>query len=544
LKKTTHLIKSLNFRTLYNLYKFFWLSDDFATFLNEVHSLAQVLNEVELTTPSRVKEMNRNMALIFAIIILYVLNVTPFANAQPYYDAYFTSIMVTDGNGASDLLYGGTAKVYDGQLISINTTAYNNRCGVFGANLYVKMYVSDVLVTTTSEAYILKGTNMGNQLYDYQFGAKIVNYKVELWWDSSGTYYLEDEKTFSIQVVKLSVSEWLPSSLSVEKGKTTASTWSITFKNGGNDMMYGSSISIVDSSGLQITPTSTSLGNIASQGIKSTSFSVVAPNTLSTGYKTVSFQIGYNDFEGNSHVESKAGYVAVNKLGTSIVLTLTPSSVKKDASMTITARLLDGNGNPIGSQSIAFSIGATSLGSANTDSSGNAVKPYTANINAGTYVVNASYAGGADYGSSSGTSNLIVNPFTTTLTIDVPSAIQGQSVTLKATLKDENGNPIQGVSIQFQMYDGTSWTNMSSANTDSNGVASISYTPSSTGSFQVKAMFGGTANYAPSASTSANLNVGMDYTPYYVGGGIIVVIILCAIGYWVYRTRKKTAPQK
>ena len=488
-------------------------------------------------------KMKSYSTLITFAIAFLLSGLVIVVKAQPYYDAYFTSIMVTDGNGSSDLLYGGTAKVYDGQLISINTNAYNDRCGTFGANLYVKLYIDDVLVATSDEAYIWKGTSMGNQLYDYEYGAKTVNYKVELWWDSSGTHYLEDERTFSIQVVKLRVTDWLPASLSVEKSKTTASTWSISFKNGGNDMMYSASISIVDSGGLQISPPSTSLGNIASQGTKSTSFSVVASGTLSTGYKTVSFQVSYNDFEGNSHVESETGYVTVNKLGTSITLTLTPSSVKKDGSTTITARLLDGNGNPIASQSIVFSIGTTSLGSANTDSSGNAVKPCTANVNAGTYLVNASYAGNADFGSSSGTSNLIVSPFTTTLTIDVPSATQGQAVTLKATLKDENGNPIQGMSIQFQMYDGASWTNMSSANTDSSGVSSISYTPSSTGSFQVKAVFGGSTNYASSSSTSANLNAGMDYTPYYVGGGIIVVIVLGAIGYWVFRTRRKTAPQ-
>lgn len=483
--------------------------------------------------------------LIIVVIALFLSSFVTVVKAQPYYDASFTSIMVTDGNGSSDLLYGGTTKVYDGQYISINTTAYNSRCGTFGANLYVKLYINDVLTTTTGEAYILKGTNMGNQLYDYEYGAKTVNYKVELWWDSSGTHYLEDERTFSIQVVKLSIADWSPSSLSVEKGKTSASTWSISLRNGGNDVMSSALVSIVDSGGLQISPSSNSLGNIASQGVKSTSFSVVAPSTLSTGYKTVSFQIGYTDFEGNSHVESKVGYVTVNKLGTSITLTLNPSGVKKDALLTITARLLDGNGNPIANQAIAFSIGITSIGSANTDSSGNAVKPYTASVNAGTYVVNASYAGSSDYGSSSGTSNLIVNPFTTTLTIDAPSATQGQSVTLKATLKDENGNPIQSMGIQFQMYDGTSWTNMSSANTDSNGVASTSYTPSSTGSYQVKAVFAGATNYASSQSTSANLNVGMDYAPYYVGGGIIAVIVLGAIGYLAFRRmRRKTTPQK
>jgi len=388
----------------------------------------------------------RMLAII--VIALLLSSFVVLVKAQPYYDAYFTSIMVTDGNGSSDLLYGGTAKVYEGQYISINTTAYNNRCGTFGANLYVKFYVNDVLTTTTSEAYIWKGTNMGNQLYDYEYGAKTVNYKVELWWDSSGTHYLEDERTFSIQVVKLYVADWSPSSLSVEKGKTSASTWSISLRNGGNDMMSSASISIVDSGGLQISPSSNSLGNIASQGVKSTSFSVVAPNTLSTGYKTVSFQVSYTDFEGNPHVESNVGYVIVKKLGTSITVTLTPSVVNKDTSLTITAKLLDGNGNPIANQAIAFLVGTTSIGSANTDSSGNAVKSYTANVNADTYVVNASYAGSPDYDLSSGTSNLIVTPVT------------------------------------------------------------------------------------------------MDYTLYYVGGGIIVIIVLGAIGYWAFRTRKKTASQK
>ena len=489
--------------------------------------------------------------ILIIIVIALLLSSFVIVKAQPYYDAYFTSIMVTDGNGSSDLLYGGTTKVYEGQYISINTTAYNNRCGTFGANLYVKLYINDVLTTTTGEAYIWKGTNMGNQLYDYEYGAKTVNYKVELWWDSSGTHYLEDERTFSIQVVKLSIADWSPSSLSVEKGKTSASTWSISLRNGGNDMMSSASVSIVDSGGLQISPSSNSLGNIASQGVKSTSFSVVASSSLSTGSKTVSFQTSYNDFEGNSHVESKTGYVTVSKLGTTITLTLTPSSIKKDGLTTITARLLDGNGNPIASQSIVFSKGTTSLGSANTDSSGNAVKPYTASIDAGTYVVSASYAGNADYGSNTGTSNLIVSPFTTTMAIEVPSATQGQVATLKATLKDENSNPIQGVNIQFQMYDGSSWTNMSSSNTDSSGIASISYTPSSIGSFQIRAVFGGSANYASSSSASTNLNVssggllGGDNSLYYVGGGLIVVVALGAIGYWVFRrTRRKTTPQK
>ncbi|MEM3705972.1 MAG: Ig-like domain repeat protein [Candidatus Bathyarchaeia archaeon] len=459
--------------------------------------------------------------------------------AQPYYDAYFTSIKVTHGNADIELISGGTAKVYDGQLVWINLTYYNERCGVFGANLYTKVYENDVLLATSSEAYVLKGTYYGNQFYTYLFGPGIFNYKVELWWDSSGTHYLEDVNYFSINVVKLYVADWSPSSLSVEKGKATASTWSITFKNGGNDMMYNTSISIVDSSGLQISPMSANLGDISSQGTKSTSFSVVAPSTISTGSKTVSFRISYDDFRGDSHEESKIAYISVIKLSTSITLTINPSNVKIGGSITVTAKLLDGNGNPIPDQAINFFIGTTSLGTTNTDSSGNAIKSYTANVDAGTYVINASFAGSADFGSSSGTTNLIVNPFTTTLTLEVPSATQGKAVTIKATLKDENNNPVQGANIQFQIYDGTTWSDIGSSTTDANGVASISYTPSNIGTFQVRALFSGTTNYSQSTSLTGSLNVGMDYTPYYILIIAIVIVICGAVGYVVYRKRRK-----
>jgi len=486
------------------------------------------------------KRVASMLVIVLTTFLLCIFNTLPSVNAQPYYDAYFTSIKVTHGNGDIELISGGTAKVYDGQPTWINLTYYNERCGVFGANLYTKVYEDDVWIGTSGETYVLRGTYYGNQWYLTEYGPTTHNYEVELWWDSSGTHYLEDVNYFSIQVVKLSVTNWSPSSLSVEKGKTAASTWSISFKNGGNDLMYDTAISIVDSGGLQISLNSVNLGDISSQGTKSTSFSVVALGTLSTGSKTVSFQISYDDFRGTSHMESKTAYVTVTELGTSITLTLEPSSVKKDSSTAITAKLLDGNENPIASQPIAFFVGTTSLGSANTDSSGNAVKSYTANIDAGTYVVNASYGGSADFGSSSATSNLIVNPFTTSITIETPSAIQGKSVTLKATLKDENENPIQGVSIQFQIYDGASWSNIGSANTDSNGIASISYTPLSTGTFQIRAVFSGTTNYSQITGTGS-LTVGIDYTPYYIIVAIVIIAVCGVVGYTIYRRRKKPA---
>jgi len=462
----------------------------------------------------------------------------PSAHAQGAGDAYFTKVEYS-------------SKVYELTQDKWNFTVYNAnvQVDIWGrAWFFFKFYLDGSLwwdeYTQAGSWQLDKGSST-TRTYTVSLGSgpAVRNVKIELYWDYEGTPYLQDTTSFSEKTVKLFVDAWLPSALTVEKGKTTASTLSITFKNGGNDYMYASKISVTDSAGLEISPQSQTLQDIASGGIKSTSFSITAPSTTTIGTKSVSFKIEYDDFRGVSHSETKTASVAVGKLGTSITLSLQPPNLKKGGSTSVTAKLVDGNNNPLANKDINFYVETTSIGSATTDSSGNAVKTYTANLDAGTYVVNASYSGATDYGLSSATSNLIVNPFSTTLTIDVSSATQGKQTTITATLKDENGNPIQNANIDFQLYDGSSWKSIGSDTADSSGVASITYTPSSTGTFQVKAVFSGTTNYSQSTSTTGSLGVGIDYTPYYVGGGIIAVVVIGVLGYMVFRRRKKTTPK-
>ncbi len=364
--------------------------------------------------------------LVFLAISLFALSsilvlVQP-VHAQPYYDASFNAIDVTNGNGTINLLNGGTAQVYDGQLTTIHATYQNSNCGVLGADLYIKFYENNALTYTSNENYDLKGTADGRQWTFNPIGPTTLSCRVELWWDSSGTYYLEDSKTFNIQVVKLFVANWQPAQISVETGKIAGTNWAVSFQNGGNDIMYKTSISIQDSSGLQITPISTDLGDISSQGTESTSFSVVAPNTLSTGTVTVSFQISYNDFEGTSHAENFSAQVSVTQLGTKITVSTNPSVANEGASTIITAQLLDDNGNPVANEQISFSIGQTSIGTAITGSSGNAVLSYNINVAPQTCVITASFAGSTEYLSSTGTGNLIVTstPSSTPSVISLP----------------------------------------------------------------------------------------------------------------------------
>ncbi|UCE16251.1 MAG: Ig-like domain repeat protein [Candidatus Bathyarchaeota archaeon] len=556
----------------------------------------------------------------------------PSVNAQGAGDAYFTGVEYS-------------LKIYQWTQDKWNFTVYNANCEVdiFGrAWFFFKFYLDDSLwwdeYQEAGTWQLDKGSST-TRTYTMSLGSgpATKNAKIELFWDYEGTPYLQDTIYFSEKIVKLFVEELAPLSLTVEKGKTTASTLSISFKNGGNDDMYSAEIAITDSAGLEITPQSQTLEDIASGGTKSTSFSVTAPITATLGTHTVSFEISYSDFRNVSHTETKTASVDVSKLGTNIALSVLPSSLKIGASTTITAKLTDGNTVALADEEISFSIEELSLGTATTDSSGNAVKTYTANLDAGTYDVKVSYAGSSDYGSSDARSNLIVNPLDTTLTIDapsvktkeialisttledengnpisgenidcylyeddewkkintttitdgagkaviskafdtagdyqikagyagsanynnvnatvtltisqyttaltfdVPSATQGKECTLKATLKDEEGSPLQNIVVDFYIYEENDWNEIGSAKTDSNGVASLIYTPSTTGTFQVKAMFGGATNYADSSSTPSSLNVVMDYTLFYIGGGIIAVAIIGIVGYLVFRKRK------
>jgi len=129
-------------------------------------------------------------------------------------------------------------------------------------------------------------------------------------------------------------------------------------------------------------------------------------------------------------------------------------------------------------------------------------------------------------------------PTPTSLTIAVPSAPQGKECTIEATIKGENDNPLQNMDIGFYVCS-RNW--LGTAKTDSNGVASLTYTFPRAGTYNVTAMFSGTTSYVQSSSEYVDIII-MDYTPYLVGGGLIALAIIGVVGYIVFRRRKKATP--
>ena len=484
-----------------------------------------------------VKGKHLLLMVLFIGILMSSLSLVSLTNAQPYQGAKFENIQLFHirPDNRTDIfdLFTENAKVYDNDNLRIRFQ-FKNENIYPEANLHTNIYINDNLENSTNPITTENNTDMTDIWRTISsYSLDIQRWKVELWWENN----LEDTKEFNVWVVKLFVENWSPAPITVEKGRTALSSWSIAFNNGGNDVMENVSISVVDPVDLQITHTSQNLGGITAGGSSSTSFSVTAlPLTLTTGPRDVKFQITYHDFMGISHTETMSAPVIVDRLSTSIALSLDPSSVKKDNSTAITAMLVDGNGSPVANQDISFSVGTTSIGSENTDSSGKATQIFVANVDAGTYAISASFAGTVDYKPSSQTTNLTVEPFKTTLVLDIvpSSATLGDKVTIKAILKDEKGIPLPNENVEFQINDKT----IDSATTDSNGVASIQYKTSIAGTLDVKAVFAGETNYENS-STIAKLVVNTSRALQVGIVALVVIVVLVGLVFFAMRRGMK-----
>ena len=143
-------------------------------------------------------------------------------------------------------------------------------------------------------------------------------------------------------------------------------------------------------------------------------------------------------------------------------------------------------------------------------------------------------------------------PVHTSLTLAVLSPPTEKECTIAATLKDENGNPLSNMDIDFY-FCGTD--RIGTNKTDLDGVASLKlsddlplfryprlglFETKITATWKINAVFKGTTNYAQSSSEDAYIAfVLIDYTPYMVGGGLIALAIIGVVGYIVFRRRKK-----
>ena len=159
------------------------------------------------------------------------------------------------------------------------------------------------------------------------------------------------------------------------------------------------------------------------------------------------------------------GTLEITKVKTAIVISADPVYVGDDALIDIT--LVDDENNMIdGEFKVTVNVNGEDKEVDITDGSGNLTLP---NLGVNNYPISASFSGDDTYDGCEATGSLDVKKIPTTLTISAPAIIAGSNAVIKVTLKDKDGNNLDGtvvLTVNGKTYN---------VKTNVNGVASITF---------------------------------------------------------------------
>ncbi len=424
--------------------------------------------------------------------------------------AYFTSVLATDGNGKKQVFLGGTAKVYSGQAPVVEDTVFfNNVTGFPSSTFYEVIFVTTGLTTIsfTGSPVIVSYNSSGTFKWQESggfSGSADVSIRIELWLNSSGSPVLESTVRFDFLVVMLSVTGWSQSQVIVQRGLNAPVRLSLNFTNGGNDVMYNSSLALLNSSQAMVQPFVYSLGNIqAGQSVLRT-FNVTASKGPAVGPIQVLFRISFADFRGFRHAVNQSAIINLAQMGTQAAIFLSASAITVNGYVSIKILVIDNNGDPVANAGLTLDVGNLPPLSLQTDSIGNAVYQYQARNGSGVFLLRAIYSGDSNLASSTASSTLTIKPLGTTLTLTVPrGGSLGQSSPLSATLLDETGHPVTGANITFLVNGAVVGWVLS----DASGVAVLYYYMGRSGTLNVRTSYLGSEVYEGAVSSVATVNV-------------------------------------
>jgi len=218
-------------------------------------------------------------------------------------------------------------------------------------------------------------------------------------------------------------------------------------------------------------PTDTFLVHL--KGQDSYSYWVDAAGALTAGRQFV-------DTEHNTYIAvnsitatpATTGVVTLGscKINTRLTYTGRANGAYHDLS-TLTADLtVDPSGASIPNEPVQLSLGSQTC-SATTDGSGHASCVLRLDQIPGTYTVTASFAGTTAYNARSSATTFTIDKQNTALRYDGPSTMtNGSATTLRATLSEEHGDPVENRSVSFSLGNATS-PQTCNATTNGNGLA-------------------------------------------------------------------------
>jgi hypothetical protein len=97
------------------------------------------------------------------------------------------------------------------------------------------------------------------------------------------------------------------------------------------------------------------------------------------------------------------------------------------------------------------------------------------------------------------------------ISVNASSTVVGAAVNVNGRLRDVNGTPMQGksVTLSYAVASGTSWVPIGSGVTDTSGEYNIQWVNTASGTFTLKAEWGGDADYLAASSTTT-----LSFLPY------------------------------
>ncbi|MGB9978824.1 Ig-like domain repeat protein [Methanobacterium sp.] len=174
----------------------------------------------------------------------------------------------------------------------------------------------------------------------------------------------------------------------------------------------------------------------------------------------------------------------------------------------LTAKLSTQSGSLLSGKNVTFKVNGTEVGSASTDTNGIATMEYNITQNGGTYNITADFTGDDTCLSSSGNGTLTVNVLTTSMAVNNVSTYNGKTVSLNASLTDQNGDPVTGKNITFKINE----ADVGTETTNDEGVATLNYTVTQTeGNYSITTDFAGDYVYVASTGTG-NLKINVINT--------------------------------
>ncbi len=173
-------------------------------------------------------------------------------------------------------------------------------------------------------------------------------------------------------------------------------------------------------------------------------------------------------------------------------------------SSSFVVRVEDSSNNPIQGQTVTFRVtsggGSVSSTTDTTDASGQAGTTLTLGSSSGTNTVEASVSGVSSVVTFTATAEQV--SVANRLVIEEGDNQAGElnrllPSPLVVQLLDQNGDPIQGITIEFEITEGNGLLSPRTTRTDSQGFAQVNFTPRSTGNIEVEASVRGIDTISP-----------------------------------------------